>query len=463
MGNSPYSAISAFAGNPLMISLERLAEHGWIDAGRLSILPDCCGNVEFEHVKALKLPLLFEAAKNFLEHADGSERARYEQFCRDNSWWLDDYVAFVVLRDHFGQQSWNRWPEELARHSPDAMARLWAEHRGVLDAAKAIQFAFFEQWRALRRHCEHHGIRIVGDVAIFVSFDSSDVWTHPDIFRLDQNMEPEVVAGVPPDYFSVTGQRWGNPLYRWDVLRERGYDWWVQRMRWALTTCDLVRLDHFRGFEAYWEIPGSEPTAVNGQWVPGPGDDLFNVLRRELGSLPLIAEDLGFITPEVHALRERLGVPGMRVMQFGFGDRGAHIYLPHRFEANTVVYTGTHDNDTIMGWWHHQATAEEKQLAGAYLGADDSNAAWAFVRSAMDSVARFSIVPLQDVLGLGSEARINVPSRPEDNWAWRFQPGMLTPEIAEKLALLVDVTDRAPQDSATGKQSYREAREDFSA
>lgn len=446
-----------------MISLERLAEHGWIDPGRLAILPECCGNVDFEHVKALKIPLLFEAAENFLQNAGGNDHARYEQFCRDNAWWLDDYVAFLLLRRRFGQQSWNQWPEEFKRRDSEALRRLRDESSETLDAAKALQFAFFEQWRALRRHCEHYGIRIVGDVAIFVSFDSADVWTHPDIFRLNEKLEAEVVAGVPPDAFSETGQRWGNPLYRWDVLQQRGYDWWVQRMRWALTTCDIVRLDHFRGFEAYWEIPGNEPTAVNGRWVKGPADDLFDVLRRELGSLPLIAEDLGLITPEVHAMRERLGVPGMRVMQFGFGDRGAHIYLPHKFEANTVVYTGTHDNDTTMGWWRSLANPEERRLAGAYLGANDSNAAWAFVRGAMDSVARFSIVPLQDVLGLGSEARMNVPSRTDDNWAWRFQPGMLAPELADSLALLVDVTDRDSQDSTGSKQRYGESREDFSA
>jgi 4-alpha-glucanotransferase len=463
LGNSPYSAVSAFAGNPLLVSLERLAERGWIDHGRLATLPEDHGNVEFERVKSLKMPLLVEAATNFLQQADGRARSAYDAFCCKNSWWLDDFILFLVLRDRFNQQSWNCWPTEFARRNPDALARLREEAALAIAAAKVIQFAFFEQWNALRRRAQHHGIRIVGDVAIFVNYDGADVWTHPGIFQLNDELEPEVVAGVPPDAFSATGQRWGNPLYRWDVLKQRGYDWWVRRMKFTLSMCDIVRLDHFRGFEAYWEIPASEPTAINGRWVKGPGDDLFDVLRSELGSLPLIAEDLGLITPEVHALRDRLGVPGMRVMQFGFGNRGAHIYLPHRFQPNAVVYTGTHDNDTTQGWWRSQATPEERRLCGAYLGADETNAAWAFMRSAMDSVARFSIFPLQDVLGLGSEARMNVPSRSDGNWAWRFQPGMLTPEIADRLALLTDVTDRSLLGSEGSQQGYRETREDFAA
>jgi 4-alpha-glucanotransferase len=251
-------------------------------------------------------------------------------------------------------------------------------------------------------------------------------------------------------------------VYRWDALKQRNYDWWVQRMRWAVTTCDIVRLDHFRGFEAYWEIPASEETAVNGHWVKGPGDDLFNVLRQELGSLPFIAEDLGYITPQVHALRERLGIPGMRVMQFGFDNPGAHIYLPHRFEPNTVVYTGTHDNDTSAGWWRSLANERERRFAAAYLGADDDDVAWAFIRAAEDSVARYCVVPLQDVLSLGSEARMNTPSRLDGNWAWRYGAGALTPELAERLAVLTEVADRDLA-SAGGKQSHGEVGEYFAA
>jgi 4-alpha-glucanotransferase len=363
----------------------------------------------------------------------------------------------------FVQQSWNLWPAEFARRDPAALARVRQESRLELDTARALQFAFFEQWRALRAHCRHHGIRILGDVAIFVNYDSADVWNHPEIFRLDAKLKPEVVAGVPPDAFSETGQYWGNPLYRWDVLQQRSYDWWVQRIRCATETCDLVRLDHFRGFEACWEIPADEKTAIHGHWVKGPGDNIFAAIRRELGALPFIAEDLGVITAEVNALRERLDIPGMRVMQFGFGDAGAHIYLPHRFEPNTVVYTGTHDNDTTLGWWRSGATQEERRHAGALLGADDHNAPWAFMRGALASIARWAIVPLQDILELGSEARMNTPSRLAGNWGWRFAPGAIRPQLAEALAQLVEVTDRDSLRSVGCQQDYREAREEFLA
>jgi 4-alpha-glucanotransferase len=463
LGNSPYSSISAFAGNPLLISLDRLVERGWLDRGRLAALPETQGNIDYDRVRNTKLPLLSEAAGHFARHATGADRTRFDQFCRDHAWWLDDFALFVILRRRFDEQAWNHWPREFARRDPAALARLREENAEAFDAIRALQFAFFEQWRELRRHCAHHGIRVLGDAAIFVNYDSADVWTHPEIFRLNGELEPEVVAGVPPDAFSATGQRWGNPLYRWDVLQQRGFDWWVQRLRLALTFYDLVRLDHFRGFEACWEIPASEPTAVKGRWIKGSGDALFEVLRREFGSLPFIAEDLGYITPEVHALRERSGIPGMRVMQFGFGDRGAHIYLPHRFDANTVVYTGTHDNDTTLGWWRSQATPDERRLAQTYLGADDHNAPWAFLRAALTSVARYAIIPLQDVLGLDSSGRMNTPSRCQGNWEWRFHPGQTNPKLAEALAVLADVSDRDLWESERPQQGYREVREDVSA
>ncbi|MGA3212588.1 MAG: 4-alpha-glucanotransferase [Terriglobales bacterium] len=463
VGNSPYSSSSAFAGNPLLVSLERLAERGWIERSHLFGLSDAPGRIDYERVKQTKMPLLREAAVGFLQNAAAQDRGRFEHFCRENGWWLDDFVLFDELRARYDGLTWNAWPAELARRDPAALDRLRREAEENLAICRVIQFAVFEQWRALRARCAHYGIRIVGDVAIFVNYDSADVWTHPGIFRLNENLDPETVAGVPPDAFSVTGQRWGNPLYNWEALRQRDYDWWKQRMHWALAACDLVRLDHFRGFEACWEIPATEPTAVHGSWTNGPGDALFEALRRELGGLPFIAEDLGFITPEVHALRERLGIPGMRVMQFGFGNPGAHIYLPHRFDPNTVVYTGTHDNDTTLGWWRNQATDDERRFAASYLGADEHNASWAFLRGAMDSVARYAIAPLQDVLGLGSEARMNVPSRSEENWEWRFLPGATTGEIAIALSVMVDVTDRDPIPFAQDREPYREKAADFAA
>jgi 4-alpha-glucanotransferase len=312
----------------------------------------------------------------------------------------------------------------------------------------ALQFAFYEQWRALRRYCSERAIRVVGDVAIFMNHDSADVWARRELFRLTNNLEPEVVAGVPPDFFSKTGQRWGNPLYRWDVMKLRGYQWWIQRLRWATENCDYIRLDHFRGFDQFWEIPAADETAVNGHWVDGPRDDLFLKLREALGGLPFFAEDLGYITPEVHALRDRLQIPGMAVLQFGFGDEGAHMYLPHR-AAGKVIYTGTHDNDTVVGWWNSAAAEHERRNAEAYVGRCEDGIHWAFIRAAQCSPANLCIVPLQDVLGLGSEARMNTPSLNGGNWRWRFEQKQLKRELAEKLAHLAELSDRLPKRFAT--------------
>ncbi|HLW55337.1 MAG TPA: 4-alpha-glucanotransferase [Candidatus Angelobacter sp.] len=465
MGNSPYSAISAFAGNPLLISLDRLAERGWIAAAELPAHQPVSGPVDFDAAKAWKLPLLRRAAQSFLNKADG-DRRRFEDFKRDNAWWLEDFALFQVMRVVYKGAVWSEWPRGLARREQDALHGFGLEHREDLEAERAIQFAFFEQWRAVRAYGAQRGIKIVGDVAIFVNYDSADVWRNPDLFYLDSDLRPTVVAGVPPDAFSATGQRWGNPLYKWDAVRDQGYRWWVQRMAWALKSCDIVRLDHFRGFESYWEIPASEPTAVRGQWKPGPQDDLFRVLRERLGELPFIAEDLGMITPAVHAMRDRLAIPGMKVLQFAFGDPGAHIYLPHNYVPNCVVYTGTHDNDTTRGWWESGARDDERSHAEAYLGPLPEGAdgvVWAFIRAALASVARLAIVPLQDVLVLGADARMNTPSLHDGNWGWRYQPGVLTEKIASRLRELTEMCDRVPEASAAGQQGHGEMREDFAA
>jgi 4-alpha-glucanotransferase len=460
-GNSPYSATSAFAGNPLLISLERLAAHEWIGRDELGSLPDPQGNIDFQQVTAAKLPLLRQAAAGFL--ARGRHRAEFEKFCARAAAWLEDYVLFEVLRRRHAQASWNTWPSELAQRDPATLEKLRRELAGELDVERALQFAFFEQWGALHAACARKGIRILGDVAIFVAYDSAAVWAHPEIFHLDEQGTPYIVAGVPPDAFSATGQRWGNPLYRWDILRQRGYDWWVERMRWTLETCDIVRLDHFRGFAQNWEIPASEPTAVKGNWVDGPGDDLFAALRRELGELPFLAEDLGLITPDVHALRRRLKIPGMKVLQFGFGDPGARMYLPHRYEKNDVVYTGTHDNDTTLGWWK-SLPQHERRAAEVYLGRHRGpEMVWSMIRAAETSVADLCLIPMQDLLGLGSEARMNTPSRNDGNWGWRMNAGSLTPELAERMAAMVEVADRDAKASAADQQGHREVREHFAA
>ncbi|HWY21248.1 MAG TPA: 4-alpha-glucanotransferase [Candidatus Acidoferrum sp.] len=443
-GNSPYSSISAFAGNPLLISLERLASHGWIEAGKLSALASESGVVEYDRVFAAKMPLLFEAGRSFVASATDDARQRFERFCSENAWWLDDFVLFDALRAQQKLASWNQWPAELAHREPKALDQARKELADDLKIRGALQFAFYEQWQALRRYCAEHAIRIVGDVAIFVNYDSADVWMHREFFRLNENHAPEVVSGVPPDFFSKTGQRWGNPLYRWDVMKAQSYDWWIRRLRWATRNCDYIRLDHFRGFDQFWEIPAADPTAINGRWVDGPRDDLFQKLREALGGLPFFAEDLGYITPEVHALRDRLQIPGMAVLQFGFGDEGAHMYLPHR-AAGKVIYTGTHDNDTTVGWFRSGAADHERRNAEAYFGRCDDGIHWAFIRAAQSSVADMCLVPLQDVLGLGSDARMNTPSLHGGNWKWRLAPGQFTAELTSKLAHLAEVTDRLPR------------------
>jgi len=443
-GNSPYSSTSAFAGNPLLISLARLADLGWIEPSRLNGLPEAVGPIDYSQAQSHKLPLLNAAAGKFLQSAGGGVKSRYESFCNQNAWWLEDFVLYDALRDAHGKQSWKHWPPELARRESNALGAARKQLASGLATRRVIQFFFYEQWRALRFSCAQKSVRLIGDIAIFVDYDSADVWAHREFFRLKDNLEPEVVSGVPPDAFSATGQRWGNPLYNWEAMRADGYGWWLQRLRWATQTCDYIRLDHFRGFAQFWEIPAGDETAMNGRWVDGPRDGLFNKLRQELGGLPFFAEDLGYITPDVHALREAHQIPGMAVLQFGFGNAGAHVYLPHRVAADRVFYTGTHDNDTTLGWWNSSATQQERQAAMAYLGRCDDGINWAFIRAVQSSAASLSVVPLQDVLGLGSEARLNTPSTTAGNYLWRFQPGSLTPDLAQRLAALAEVADRLP-------------------
>ena len=428
----------------MLISLERLADHGWIARERLSALPREVGPIDYGEVNRHKLPLLREAALNFLQRSRDWKHGRFEHFCNENSWWLEDYVLFDALRDRYQKQPWNRWPSELARREAAAIDAARAELAEELAIRRVLQFAFYQQWSSLRHYCAQRSIRVVGDIAIFVDYDSADVWANRDLFRLREDLEPEVVSGVPPDAFSADGQRWGNPLYNWHAMRHRGYRWWVQRLSWAAKTCDYIRLDHFRGFAQFWEIPAHEPTAIHGRWVDGPGDELFHKLRDELGSLPFFAEDLGVITPDVTALRERHKIPAMAVLQFGFGDPGAHIYLPHRLTPDYVIYTGTHDNDTTMGWWNTASDYERKSVQALVGPEDGEGIPWALIRLAQSSVASLSVAPIQDVLCLGSEARLNTPSTPTGNYHWRYQPGALTRELAERLARLAEVTDRLP-------------------
>ncbi len=450
-GNSPYAATSAFAGNPALISLEVLRDWGWIAADRIAGLSTGSSPIDFDGVEKQKFPLLREAAGNFLDRAlDESalagqdmedQWADFEAFCREQAAWLDDYALYTVLRRTFNTGAWTEWPEPLRRRDPHALAQAAAEHARERMIEQVLQFAFSEQWNLLQEAAARSAIRILGDVAIFVNMDSADVWVHPELFELDKELKPIRVAGVPPDYFSATGQRWGNPLYRWDVLAQSGFQWWIERIRRAVEIYDIVRLDHFRGFEAYWAIPASEKTAVKGEWIKAPGLALFRALESALGPLPLVAEDLGVITPEVDALRLELGLPGMKVLQFGFSDKGAHTHLPQQFVPATVAYTGTHDNDTTQGWWN-TANKKERAAVEALVGPVNNRPVWPLMRAAGGSVAEIAIAPAQDLLELGSEARMNTPAVAQGNWSWRAPEDFWTEKLAERLAALAEVTDR---------------------
>ncbi|MGA7341698.1 MAG: 4-alpha-glucanotransferase [Terracidiphilus sp.] len=446
-GNSPYAGSSAFAGNPLLISLEFLADWGWIDGGRIAGLAGRSGTVNFEEVEERKLPLLYEAAGNFLDRGPGQpslaeQWKQFQAFCVDQAFWLNDYALYAELRRRFQTGAWNQWPEPLRSRDPQALADVYDHSGRALAQEQALQFAFTRQWENLRAAAAQRAIRILGDVAIFVNMDSADVWVHPGLFELDEKFMPVRVAGVPPDYFSATGQRWGNPLYRWDVLDVRDYDWWIDRIRRAVQLYDVVRLDHFRGFEAYWAIPAEEETAVKGEWIKAPGIELFRALEAALGPLPLVAEDLGLITPEVEAMRLEMGMPGMKVVQFGFDGKGAHDHLPHRFAASTVAYTGTHDNDTTLGWWN-SANKIERAAVEAYVGPlSNASPVWRLIGAVEASVAQIAVVPAQDLLELGTESRMNTPAVSAGNWGWRAPEKCFTPELAARLAALAEVTDR---------------------
>jgi 4-alpha-glucanotransferase len=453
-GDSPYQCLSAFAGNPLLISLDCLRDEGFLDEADLEAPAFPAGVVDYEAVKGFKLPLLNKAAERFDAEATPAQRAQLEAFCAREAAWLDDYAIFASLKRENGGIAWNRWPEAEGVRESAALEAARERLAKPIRARQFWQWQFFRQWHALRARCHELGVRVMGDIPIFVAHDSADVWAHPELFHLAADGSPALVAGVPPDYFSATGQLWGNPLYRWDVLARTGYRWWIDRFRASLGLLDLVRLDHFRGFEAYWEIPGKDTTAERGRWVKGPGADLFDALDGELGRLPIVAENLGVITPEVEALRERYGYPGMAILQFAFGtDGSAEDFKPHNYPRNLVVYTGTHDNDTIAGWWtagvgdstRTEADVEqERENTRLYLGTDGKHIHWDFVRAVLASVADTAMVPVQDLLGLGSEARMNLPGRAGGNWRFRLAEGGLTAALGERLRALTLAYGRGP-------------------
>jgi len=453
-GDSPYQCFSAFAGNPLLISPKRLYDRRILDAAALRSAPVFPQDqVDYGRVIDFKVRLLTQAAHTFFSSASGADRTAFETFCCDNSSWLDDYAVFMSVKSAYHGALWTKWEPGLVHREPNALNRWITSHAGEIKTHKYWQFEFLRQWQELKTHCRQFGVQIMGDVPIYVAHDSADVWAHQDIFRLKEDGCPSVIAGVPPDYFSATGQCWGNPIYSWDVLKTTGYDWWIARVRGSLRLFDRIRLDHFRGFEAYWEIPGDETTAVRGRWVGGPGAEFFSALQSVLGELPVVAENLGVITPAVEAIRKQFGFPGMSLLQFAFGnDPQGPSFRPHNYERDVVAYTGGHDNDTTVGWWTSEGTQDstrtwedvrkERAFAQAYLGFHDEPINWVFIRAVMASVADTAIIPLQDVLGLGSEARMNLPGTPDGNWRWRCRPDALTDEHVQRLKTLVRMYDR---------------------
>ena len=452
-GDSPYQCFSAFAGNTLLVSPERLIGEGLLGAEDLARVPSFPEErVDFGKAIEFKNALLRKAFERFKQTADRNLRAYFEHFSSQAAGWLDDYALYRALKDAQGGKAWNEWEPELARRDSSALAASRKHLRDAVDAQKFYQFLFFRQWAALKAYAHEHGIKLVGDIPIFVARDSADVWMNPDQFKLDKDGNPLVVAGVPPDYFSATGQLWGNPIYNWDRMLADGFRWWVERVRATLDIFDIVRVDHFRGFAASWEIPGGDKTAERGRWVEVPGRELFSAIKNALGDLPIIAEDLGVITPDVEALRDDFGLPGMRILQFAFGGDAKNLDLPHNYIKNSVVYTGTHDNDTTVGWFTSVAGAgstrdeaqieRERKFCVEYLNSDGGEIHWDFIRAVLASVADTAVVPLQDLLGLGTEARMNLPNSTSGNWAWRYKSGALTEEIRERLKKLTELYGR---------------------
>ena len=441
--SSPYHSTSSFAGNPLLISPELLMRDGLLTPSDLEPVP--CFHperVDFSSVLSYKHILFQKAFERFGNRFDQD----YGNFCKENSYWLDDFALFMSLKGHYQGRLWNEWPKEIRDRRPEALQESETLLRAPVEREKFLQFIFFRQWHSLRKYCREKGVELIGDIPIYAVHDSADVWIHPNVFNLDEEKRPLTVAGVPPDYFSKTGQLWGNPVYRWDELKNSGYDWWIRKIGYSMNLYDSIRIDHFRGFVAFWEVPCCEKDAVNGTWVEAPAIDFFENLVSRFKVLPLIAEDLGIITPDVQEVMERFGFPGMKVLLFAFtGDPGTNPYLPHNFVPNCVVYTGTHDNNTARAWFEHEASEEELRRLFEYLGKEVSpdEIHWDLVRLAMMSVAERVVVPLQDVLGLGPEARMNRPATREGNWQWRFFPEQIATPVFRKLMEMTETYGRA--------------------
>lgn len=443
-GNSPYSSYSAFAGNPLLISPDQMVEDGILSKADIDchpVFPE--DKVNYSAVTEYKNKILGSAFEKNKEKL--SEESEFEKFCFDHSHWLDDYALFIALKKNFNGSVWNKWPNDLRDRCKDAILEWQGKLRESILMEKYFQFIFYKQWHSLKNYCDSKNIRIIGDIPIYVNYDSSDVWASPEIFKLDENKGLVFVTGVPPDYFSTTGQLWGHPVYNWDILKETNYSWWVKRIEHNMQLFHMFRLDHFRGFVGYWEIPANEETAINGKWVEAPATDFFNTLLKHFNKLPIIAEDLGAITPDVREAMDRFGFPGMRVLIFAFGeDISTNPYAPHNYIKNCVVYTGTHDNNTLRGWFKNETNTEDKKRIFEYIGREVSakDIHLELIRAAMGSVANMAIIPMQDILGLDEKARTNIPASSKGNWEWRLLPEQLTPILTKKISELTRIYGR---------------------
>lgn len=432
-GDSPYQCFSSFAGNPLLISPDALLREDLLHPDDLydrPCFPD--DHVDFGQVIPWKSGVLDRSFIRFQHTQSPQLKSEMEEFQAVNSGWLDDYALFMALKEAHGGAPWPTWEKPLRQRQPEALSAARKELNVAVERQIYRQFLFYRQWSSLREHAHARNIQIIGDIPIFVAHDSSDVWVHPDLFYLDDTGLPTVVAGVPPDYFAPTGQLWGNPLYRWEVHAKSGYGWWLERIQATLSMVDIIRIDHFRGFAGYWEVPGKAKTAEIGCWTPGPGKDFFHSIRQSLGDLPIIAEDLGVITPDVVELRDSFNLPGMKIFQFAFDSTPEDPFLPHNYPVNCVVYTGTHDNDTALGWYN-RVTEPERAVYRSYMDRDGSKVNWDFIRGVWSSVAIFSLAPMQDFLGLGNEARMNYPGNPSGNWMWRMPANSQNPDLQSKI------------------------------
>ncbi|MDX2212294.1 MAG: 4-alpha-glucanotransferase [Oculatellaceae cyanobacterium bins.114] len=449
-GNSPYMSYSSMAGNHLLISPELLRDQGLLDDSDFYDLPEFpLDNVDYDAAIARKTPLLLKAAATFQAKASTEQRQHFEEFCASRAFWLNDYALFMALKGAHDGASWHQWDGAIAQRQPEAMEKWRLRLSSEIFYHKYVQYEFFRQWSAVKTYANDRGISIIGDIPIYVAHDSADVWAFPQYFHLDpETGEPALMAGVPPDYFSATGQLWGNPIYRWDAIEASHFEWWIQRFRALLEFVDLIRIDHFRGFCAYWAVNQGETTAMNGEWVDAPGVAFFNTLKQELGSLPILAEDLGVITPDVEALRDQFEFPGMKVLQFAFGSDNDNPFLPFNYVRNSVVYTGTHDNDTTQGWFTTLADYERDRFLN-YLGCTSADGIhWDLIRLALSSISNQALIPLQDVLGLGTDARMNYPGKADGNWSWRYRPEALFSGHSDRLRHLTTLYGRAPKPKA---------------